>query len=274
MRSPHVNRYLALRAGCKVPAGTTENSPRFQPWVASEKWAEPRRGERNDGVGPVRPFVPDGTRSIFAPQPSDESPGYFRASLRDVDSRHADENRFQAEPTFGTRMRGRAAQVPSLSKHHSQINSIDARKRMDGHCGDRFRLREPVRGRLCIGLCRGLDALCGDILPRSPRNFALLAEGPLDEIHKLQVGGSQRREIRRTRFARPGARTALSARMFVTSKELADLAVLAPEFTGGLSGDSPRNSATPAAAPISAPTAPTGRKSLRTPPRSTRAFRA
>src|SRR2546427_2043445 len=50
--------------------------------------------------------------------------------------------------------------------------------------------------------------------------------------------------------------------------------VLAPEFTGGLSGDSPGNSAKPAAAPISAPTAPTGRKSLRTPPRSTRAFRA
>src|SRR5436309_3015951 len=127
----------------------------------------------------------------------------FRASLRDVDSRHADENRFQAEPTFGPRMRGRTAQVPSLSKHHSQIDSLRARKRMDGDRGDRFRLREPVRGRLCIGLCRGLDALRGDILPRSPRNFALLAEGPLDEIHKLQVGGSQRREIRRTRFPRP-----------------------------------------------------------------------
>ena len=107
------------------------------------------RGERNDGVGPVRPFVPGGTRFIFMPQPSDESLGYFRASLRDVDSRHADKNRFQAEPTF-----------------------------------------------------------------------------------------------------------------------------LAPEFTRGLSGDSARNSARPAAAPISAPTAPTGRKSLRTPPRSTRAFRA
>jgi hypothetical protein len=134
-------------------------------------------GERNDGVGPVRPFVPGGTRFIFTPQPSDESLGYFRASLRDADSRHADKNRFQAKPTFGTRMRGRAAQVPSLSQHDSQIDSIDARKRMDGHCGDRFRQREPVRGRLCLGLSRGLDALRGDILPRSPRNFALLAEG-------------------------------------------------------------------------------------------------
>jgi len=36
-------------------------------------------------------------------------------------------------------------------------------------------------------LYHGLDALRGDILPRNPRNFALLAEGPLDEIHKLQV---------------------------------------------------------------------------------------
>src|SRR6185503_6178334 len=41
------------------------------------------------GTGPVRSFVPDGTRFIFVPQPSDKSLGYFRASLRDVESRHA-----------------------------------------------------------------------------------------------------------------------------------------------------------------------------------------
>jgi hypothetical protein len=35
-------------------------------------------------------------------------------------------------------------------------------------------------------LYRGLDAIRGDILPQNPRNFAILAEGPLDEIHKLQ----------------------------------------------------------------------------------------
>ena len=88
----------------KVPIGTTESSPRFQPWVASREWPEPRppsrrsgalarreggRGDRKDGTGPVRSFVPDGTRFIFAPQPSDKSLGYFRASLRDVESRHA-----------------------------------------------------------------------------------------------------------------------------------------------------------------------------------------
>ena len=37
-------------------------------------------------------------------------------------------------------------------------------------------------------LYQGLDALRGDILPKNPRNFAVLAEGPLDEIHKLQSG--------------------------------------------------------------------------------------
>jgi len=73
----------------KVPIGTTESSPRFQPWVASGEWPEPRRGDRKDGTGPVRSFVPDGTRFMFAPQPSDKSLGYFRASLRDVESRHA-----------------------------------------------------------------------------------------------------------------------------------------------------------------------------------------
>ena len=36
-------------------------------------------------------------------------------------------------------------------------------------------------------LYEGLDALRGDILHRNPRNFAILAEGPLDEIHKLQA---------------------------------------------------------------------------------------
>src|SRR5438552_4824838 len=106
----------------QVPIGTTESSPRFQPWVASGEWPEPRppsrrsgafppsppasarsrrseaetearreggRGDRKDGTGPVRSFLPDGTRFMFAPQPSDKSLGYFRASLRDVESRHA-----------------------------------------------------------------------------------------------------------------------------------------------------------------------------------------
>src|SRR5438093_6497594 len=73
----------------KVPIGTSESSPRFQPWVAIGEWPEPRRGDRKDGTGPVRSFVPDGTRFLLAPQPSDKSLGYFRASLRDVESRHA-----------------------------------------------------------------------------------------------------------------------------------------------------------------------------------------
>jgi len=36
-------------------------------------------------------------------------------------------------------------------------------------------------------LCRALDSLRIDILPRNPRNFAIMAEGPVDEIRKLQV---------------------------------------------------------------------------------------
>ena len=36
-------------------------------------------------------------------------------------------------------------------------------------------------------LYQGLDALRADILPKNPRNFAILAEGPLDEIRKLQA---------------------------------------------------------------------------------------
>ena len=48
---------------------------------------EGRRGERKDEAGATRSFVPEGTRFMFAPQPSDESLGYSRASLRDVESR-------------------------------------------------------------------------------------------------------------------------------------------------------------------------------------------
>ncbi len=34
---------------------------------------------------------------------------------------------------------------------------------------------------------QGLEVLRRDILHKNPRNFAVLAEGPLDEIHKLQA---------------------------------------------------------------------------------------
>ena len=40
-------------------------------------------------------------------------------------------------------------------------------------------------------LYEGLDVLRADILPKNPRNFAVLAEGPLDEIHKLQTAIDQ-----------------------------------------------------------------------------------
>ena len=36
-------------------------------------------------------------------------------------------------------------------------------------------------------LYQGLDALRADVLAKNPRNFAVLAEGPLDEIRKLQT---------------------------------------------------------------------------------------
>ena len=36
------------------------------------------------------------------------------------------------------------------------------------------------------GLCRAIDALRKDIFPKNPRNFAIMAEGPVDEIRKLQ----------------------------------------------------------------------------------------
>jgi hypothetical protein len=35
-------------------------------------------------------------------------------------------------------------------------------------------------------LCEAVEALRKDIFPKNPRNFAILAEGPVDEIRKLQ----------------------------------------------------------------------------------------
>ena len=34
---------------------------------------------------------------------------------------------------------------------------------------------------------RILESYRADILPQNPRNFAIFAEGPLDEIHKLEA---------------------------------------------------------------------------------------
>jgi len=36
-------------------------------------------------------------------------------------------------------------------------------------------------------LCRAVQALRADLFPKNPRNFAILAEGPMDEIRKLQT---------------------------------------------------------------------------------------
>ena len=36
-------------------------------------------------------------------------------------------------------------------------------------------------------LCRAIDSLRTDILPKNPKNFAIMAEGPVDEIRKLQA---------------------------------------------------------------------------------------
>jgi hypothetical protein len=36
-------------------------------------------------------------------------------------------------------------------------------------------------------LCQALQSLRARVFPKNPRNFAVLAEGPLDEIRKFQA---------------------------------------------------------------------------------------
>jgi hypothetical protein len=36
-------------------------------------------------------------------------------------------------------------------------------------------------------LCHALQSLRAEVFPKNPRNFAILAEGPMDEIRKLQA---------------------------------------------------------------------------------------
>jgi len=36
-------------------------------------------------------------------------------------------------------------------------------------------------------LCRAIDSLRTDIFPKNPKNFAIMAEGPVDEMRKLQA---------------------------------------------------------------------------------------
>lgn len=35
-------------------------------------------------------------------------------------------------------------------------------------------------------LCAAIESLRAEVFPKNPRNFAILAEGPVDEIRKLQ----------------------------------------------------------------------------------------
>ena len=84
-----VSRFCRRSAGYK-PAIQQTTSLRYECRQQGKQIHGFNRGlrvERNIGVGPTRSFVPDGTRVLCAPQPSDESLGYFRAFLRDVDSR-------------------------------------------------------------------------------------------------------------------------------------------------------------------------------------------
>src|SRR6266496_2957348 len=83
--------------GCKISCSTTDDadehgfrSPgrddRQSPTVSTvgcgcnEMRTKPRSGERKRSVTPQSSSVPDGTRSVCARCPSDESLGYFRAS--------------------------------------------------------------------------------------------------------------------------------------------------------------------------------------------------
>jgi hypothetical protein len=36
-------------------------------------------------------------------------------------------------------------------------------------------------------LCRAIERLRTDIFPKNPKNFVIMAEGPVDEIRKLQA---------------------------------------------------------------------------------------
>ena len=36
-------------------------------------------------------------------------------------------------------------------------------------------------------LCQAVQSLRAEVFPKNPRNFAILAEGPVDEIRKLQA---------------------------------------------------------------------------------------
>src|SRR6266487_3473303 len=69
-----------------VPQGRPRIAHPFKGGKQCLENPKPRRGERKRSVRPQSSSVPDGTRSVCARCPSDESLAYFRASLRDLDS--------------------------------------------------------------------------------------------------------------------------------------------------------------------------------------------
>lgn len=68
-----------------------------------------------------------------------------------------------------------SAREAVLAEMYSRINfMIENIEQLDQAIGQMGRMQ------------RILESYCDDILPKNPRNFAVFAEGPLDEIHKLQ----------------------------------------------------------------------------------------
>jgi len=116
------------------------NPTGFHPAGGSQRGsAEMRKwGDRKDGTGPVRSFVPDGTHFVFVLQPSDKSLGYFRASLRDAESRHAKDVQAGALQT----------QIPALSTPRSCLSLLGANVQPDhgssGFADNRIAIATPA----------------------------------------------------------------------------------------------------------------------------------
>lgn len=63
-----------------------------------------------------------------------------------------------------------------LQKGHSEATTM---------IGNEAQLRQTIEQ--IQRLCRALDRLRAEILPKNPKNFAVMPEGPVDEIRKLQA---------------------------------------------------------------------------------------
>jgi len=89
------------------------------------------------------------------------------------------------ETPFGLRTKGTPSAFVQSESRDLDCYGVHGKTKMKARIETSEQLQQAIEQ--IVNLYAALDGLRRDILPKNPRNFAVFAEGPLDEIRKLQA---------------------------------------------------------------------------------------